>query len=59
MDKEHDDMMDKLNKVMNEDFDNTKRIERPEEVLARRRKERQARNVWYRRWWRNITGQQQ
>lgn len=58
MDKEHDDMMDKLNKVMKEDFDNTKRIERPEEVLARRRKERQSRNVWYRRWWRNITGQQ-
>ncbi len=58
MDKEHDDMMDKLSKVMKEDFDNTKRIERPEEVLARRRKERQSRNVWYRRWWRNITGQQ-
>ena len=58
MDKEHEDMMGKLNKIMKEDFDNTKRIERPEEVLARRRKERQARNVWYRRWWRNITGQQ-
>ncbi len=58
MDKEHDEMMGKLNKIMKEDFDNTKRIERPEEVLARRRKEREVRNVWYRRLWRNITGQQ-
>jgi len=59
MDKEHDEMMDKLNHIMKEDFDNTKRIERPEEVLARRRKERERRNVWYRRWWRTMTGQQQ
>jgi len=58
MDKEHDDMMDKLNHMMKEEFDNTKRIERPEEVLARRRKERESRNVWYRRIWRNVTGQQ-
>mmetsp|Transcript_21683 Transcript_21683/g.53790 ORF Transcript_21683/g.53790 Transcript_21683/m.53790 type:complete len:157 (+) Transcript_21683:145-615(+) len=58
MDKEHDEMMGKLNKFMKEDFDNTKRIERPDEVLARRRKEREARNVWYKRLWRNVTGQQ-
>mmetsp|Transcript_11603 Transcript_11603/g.33394 ORF Transcript_11603/g.33394 Transcript_11603/m.33394 type:complete len:157 (-) Transcript_11603:1472-1942(-) len=58
MDKEHDEMMDKLNYMMKEDFDNTKRIERPDEVLARRRKEREDRNVWYRRMWRNITGGQ-
>lgn len=58
MDKEHDEMMNKLNRIMKEDFDNTKRIERPEEVLARRRKEREARNVWYRRVWRSLTGQQ-
>jgi hypothetical protein len=58
MDKEHDEMMDKLNQMMKQDFDNTKRIERPEEVLARRRKERERKNVWYRRWWRSITGQQ-
>lgn len=57
MDQEHDEMMGKLNKIMKEDFDNTKRIERPDEVLVRRRKERQARNVWYRRLMRNITGQ--
>jgi len=56
-DKEHDEMMDKLNHIMKEDFDNTKRIERPEEVLARRRKEREDRNVWYRRLWRSVTGQ--
>jgi len=58
MDKEHDDMMNKLNKMMKQDFDNTRRIERPEEVLARRRKEREQQNVWYRRIWRNITGRQ-
>jgi predicted negative regulator of RcsB-dependent stress response len=58
LEKEHDDMMDKLNKVAKEDFDNTKRIERPEEVLARRRKEREARNAWYKRVWRRIRGQE-
>jgi len=57
MDREHDEMMHKLNHMMKEDFDNTKRIERPEDVLARRRKEREARNVWYRRMWKNISGQ--
>ena len=56
MDKEHDDMMDKLQEYTSQDFDNTRRIERPEEVLERRRKERLARNaVWYKRWWNNIT----
>ena len=58
MDKEHDEMMDKLNHIMKEDFDNTKRIERPDEVLERRRKERKAKNVWYKRIWRGVTGQQ-
>lgn len=58
MDREHDEMMNKLNHIVSKDFDNTKRIERPEEVLARRRKEREARNVWYKRLWRNITGKQ-
>eukprot|EP00548_Thalassiothrix_antarctica_P006872 CAMPEP_0194143622 /NCGR_PEP_ID=MMETSP0152-20130528/12749_1 /TAXON_ID=1049557 /ORGANISM="Thalassiothrix antarctica, Strain L6-D1" /LENGTH=186 /DNA_ID=CAMNT_0038843101 /DNA_START=13 /DNA_END=574 /DNA_ORIENTATION=- len=33
MEKEHDNMMQKLNKIRNTDFDNTKRIERPEEIL--------------------------
>lgn len=51
MDKEHDEMMNKLNRMVKQDFDNTKRIERPEEVLARRRKEREAQSVWYRRIW--------
>jgi hypothetical protein len=54
MEKEHDDMMDKLNHIVAQDFDNTKRIERPEEILARRRKEREARNVWYKRWGRGL-----
>ena len=58
LEKEHDEMMDKLNRVVSQDFDNTKRIERPEEVLARRRKEREARNAWYRRYWRYLRGQE-
>lgn len=57
LEKEHDEMMDKLNRVVSQDFDNTKRIERPEDVLARRRKEREARNVWYRRYWRYLRGE--
>ena len=55
MEKEHDDMMTTLATNL-PDFDNTKRIERPEEVLERRRKERQRQNVWYRRWWRAVVG---
>jgi len=58
LEKEHDDMMDKLNHIVAQDFDNTKRIERPEEVLARRRKEREARNVWYKRLGRYIIGKE-
>ena len=54
MDKEHDDMMEKLKDFTSREFDNTRRIERPEEVLERRRRERQARNVWYKRWWNNL-----
>ncbi|KAG7370668.1 hypothetical protein IV203_019238 [Nitzschia inconspicua] len=57
MEKEHDEMMEKMSAVyLKQDFDNTKRIERPDEVLARRRKEREERNRWYRRWWRAIRG---
>ncbi|KAL3902612.1 MAG: hypothetical protein SGILL_010766 [Bacillariaceae sp.] len=57
MDKEHDDMMDKMSQIMKEDFDNTKRIERPDEVLARRRQEREEKNRWYKRWWNAVRGQ--
>lgn len=55
MEKEKDDMMEKLNTKMKEDFDNTKRIERPEDVLARRKKERDERSRLRNklgRWWR-------
>jgi hypothetical protein len=51
-------MVDKLNEFVNRDFDNTKRIQRPEEILEQRKKEREARNVWYRRWGRWMTGQE-
>ena len=57
MNKEHSDMMDKMNHIIGQDFDNTKRIERQDEILARRRKERESRNVWYKRWWRSIRNQ--
>lgn len=55
MDQEKDQMMKKMQVHLRKGFDNTKRIERPEEVLARRKKERDERNKWYRRlgrWWR-------
>jgi hypothetical protein len=58
MEKEHDDMMDKLSHIVEQDFDNTKRIERPEDILARRRKEREIRNVWYKRWGRWFIGRE-
>ncbi|KAL9190745.1 hypothetical protein ACHAXT_000451 [Thalassiosira profunda] len=58
LDAEKDQMMEKLNKrIQTVDFDNTKRIERPEEILERRRQEREDRNRWHRRTWRWITRQ--
>jgi hypothetical protein len=54
--EEHEDMMDRLGKIVATEFDNTKRIQRPEEVLATRRLERQKRNKWYRRAWRAVSG---
>ena len=41
MEREKDDMMEKITKKMGEEFDNTRRIERPEEILERRRRERE------------------
>eukprot|EP00560_Eucampia_antarctica_P004557 CAMPEP_0197836510 /NCGR_PEP_ID=MMETSP1437-20131217/29252_1 /TAXON_ID=49252 ORGANISM="Eucampia antarctica, Strain CCMP1452" /NCGR_SAMPLE_ID=MMETSP1437 /ASSEMBLY_ACC=CAM_ASM_001096 /LENGTH=115 /DNA_ID=CAMNT_0043442757 /DNA_START=191 /DNA_END=535 /DNA_ORIENTATION=+ len=52
MEREHDDMVHKINKqIVPKEFDNTKRIERPEEILERRKHEREQRNKWYRRAW--------
>jgi hypothetical protein len=58
LEKEHDDMVKKINKIKATDFDNTKRIERPEDVLERRAKEREQRNAWYRRSWRWVNRQE-
>lgn len=59
LDAEKDDMMEKLNKKWKkQDLDNTKRIQRPEEILERRKKEREERNKWHKRAWRWITFQQ-
>jgi Cytochrome c oxidase assembly protein COX16 len=58
MEEEHEDMMEKLTKAAKKDFDNTKRIERPEDILARRRAEREKRNIWYRRLWRRVKGEE-
>jgi hypothetical protein len=58
LDNERDEMMAKLNKrIKTVDFDNTKRIERPEEILERRKREREERNRWYKRTWRWVTRQ--
>ena len=58
LDSERDEMVEKLNKrIKTVDFDNTKRIQRPEEILERRKKEREERNRWYKRTWRWMTWQ--
>ena len=59
LEAEHTEMLERLNHIVQSDYDNTKRIQRPEEVLEQRRLERQRRNVWYRRWYRAVTGQQE
>lgn len=56
LEREQEDMMSKITKIRRTDFDNTKRIERPEDILERRRRERETRNVWYRAAWRSLTG---
>jgi hypothetical protein len=58
MEEEHEDMMDRLGKIVATDFDNTKRIKRPNEILEERRQERERRNAWHRRAWRAVTGTQ-
>jgi hypothetical protein len=59
LEAEHDEMMERLSKIVKQDFDNTKRIKRPEEILEERRLERERRNKWYRRLYRWITRQEQ
>jgi len=54
---EHEDMMERLNKIVDQDFDNTKRIQRPEEILQQRREERAKRNAWHRRLYRGLFGE--
>ena len=57
LEQEHEDMMERLNKIVASDFDNTKRIKRPHEILEERRLERERRNAWHRRWYRSIFGE--
>ena len=55
MEKEQNKMLEKMQKHLEKGFDNTKRIERPEEILERRQREREDKNRWGRRlgrWWR-------
>ena len=57
---EHDEMMEKMNKIVaSQDFDNTKRIKRPEEILQERKRERERRNAWYRRLYRWVLRKEQ
>jgi hypothetical protein len=57
LEEEHEEMMERLSKIVATDYDNTKRIKRPEEVLEERRLERQKRNAWHRRFYRWISNQ--
>ncbi|KAL7556754.1 hypothetical protein ACA910_008088 [Epithemia clementina (nom. ined.)] len=57
LEAEHEEMMERLNKIVQSDFDNTKRIKRPHEVLEERRLEREKRNAWHRRLYRAIFGE--
>jgi hypothetical protein len=57
MEQEQNEIMERIGFITKQDFDNTKRIQRPHEVLEERRKERERRNVWYRRAWRWVTGE--
>ncbi|GFH56642.1 hypothetical protein CTEN210_13118 [Chaetoceros tenuissimus] len=57
LEQEQNDMMEKISKIRKTDFDNTRRIERPEEILERRKQERERRNRWYNRAWRFVSFQ--
>jgi len=56
MEEEHEEMLERLNKIVAQDFDNTKRIKRPDEILEERRREREKRNAWHRRLYRWAVG---
>jgi len=58
MEREKEDMMEKIERAAKKEFDNTRRIERPEEILERRRAEREQRNRWYNRAGRWILGRE-
>ena len=58
LEEEHEEMMERLNHIVNNtEFDNEKRIKRPEDILEERRLERQRRNAWHRRLYRRIFGE--
>jgi hypothetical protein len=56
---EHDEMMERMQKIVEADFDNTKRIKRPHEILEERKLERQRRNAWHRRLGRWLFGERE
>ena len=57
LETEHEEMMERLNKIVSSDYDNTRRIKRPHEILEERRLEREKRNAWHRRAYRAIFGE--
>ena len=57
LEEEHRDMMERLDAISKREFDNTKRIKRPHEILEERRLERERRNAWHRRAYRAIFGE--
>jgi hypothetical protein len=57
MQEEQEEIMERIDYFAKADFDNTRRIKRPNEVLEERRKIRQERNKWYRRFGRWLRGE--
>lgn len=57
LEEEQAEIMERIGFIAKQDFDNTKRIKRPHEILEERRLEREKRNAWHRRAWRYITRQ--
>jgi hypothetical protein len=56
MQEEHDEIMERIGKIVAQDFDNTKRIKRPDEILQERKQERRERNAWHRLTYRAVFG---
>lgn len=57
MEEEREEILERISKIVDQDFDNTKRVKRPHEILEERRLERERRNAWHRRTYRWLFGE--